>query len=217
MAALAVATAMELGRWQPARDFAVMGGQLVLSRTGKNQCDDGACWNTQAILDLQRAGDEVEFENARFHGDVYRRRLVHQYAEQLRCNSRPRRGQAGCAAEPHALSFAAMESLACATVFTFDATTPQGDTLNDSASLANALVFVGYPENPYLAFASTERSVSIDPTYGLNADQSSSVGSCSSTCVKLSSTNISGQCCSCEGRTGTYVRSSFSPSLYLCS
>jgi hypothetical protein len=216
MAALAVATAMELGRWQSVSDFEVAGGELVLTDTGKSRCDDGACWNTQAILDPQRGGSDIEFEHAQFHGDVFRRRLVHQHAEQLRCAARGGRGHSGCAAEPHALSFDTSDADACTTVFTFDATTPEGGILSDPASLANALVFVGYPENQYLAFASTDRSVSVDPTYGLNEDPSTSAGSCSATCTKISSSDVSGDCCACGGTTGAYVRSTFSTSVYLC-
>lgn len=215
MAALAVATAMELGRWQPASDFAVAGGELVLSDTGRSRCEDGACWNTQAILDLQRAGAAVEFEHERFHGDVFRRRLVRQYAEQMRCSARAS-GRSGCEAELHALSFASSDADACTTVFTFDATTPEGAALDDPASLANELVFVGYPENPYLAFASTDRSVSVDPTYGLNEDPGTSAGSCSATCTRITSSDASGQCCMCGGTAGAYVRSMFSTSVYLC-
>lgn len=217
MAALAVAAAMELGRWQPALDFALERGSLVLSDVGKSQCDDGACWNTQAILDLQRAGrDEVEFEHARFSGDALQRRLRQQYGEQLRCDSGPGRGRGKCVAELHALSFAATSSDVCATVFTFDATTPDGGLLSDPADLANKLVFVGYPENPYLAFASTERSVSIDPTYGLNDDPNTTAGQCSATCTKIASSDVTGQCCMCNGSSGAYARSPFSTAVYLC-
>lgn len=216
MAGLAVATALELGRWQPALDFAVERGWLVLSDIGKSQCDDGVCWNTQAILDLQRAGrEEVEFENARFSGDALRRRLRQQYGEQLRCDSQGR-GRGKCVAEIHALRFAATSSDACATVYTFDATTPEGGPLDDPADLANKLVFVGYPENPYLAFTSTERSVSIDPTYGLNEDPNTSGAACSATCTKVTSSDVTGQCCMCNGGVGSYVRSPFSTAVYLC-
>jgi hypothetical protein len=216
MAALAVATAMELGRWQSVSDFDVAGGELALTDSARSRCEDGACWNTQAILDLQRAGADIEFEHAQFHGDVFRRRLVRQHAEQQRCDARAGRGHSDCEAETHALSFSSSDADACTTVFTFEATTPEGGALENPGSLAKALVFVGYPENPYLAFASTDRSVSVDPTYGLNEDPSTSAGSCSSTCVKMSSSDASGQCCMCGGAAGTYARSTFSASVYLC-
>ena len=57
MAALAVSAAMELGRWQPTKDFAIgrIGSSeaLVLSATGRARCVDD-CANTQALLDFQK-------------------------------------------------------------------------------------------------------------------------------------------------------------------
>lgn len=216
MAELAVATAMELGRWQPTWDFDVSDGALALTSTGRAQCEDGECLNTRGILDLQRAGrGEVRFAGMPFNGDAFRRRLVRQYAEQKRCEARPRRAPE-CAAELHALTFNSTHDEDCAKIFTFDATTPDGGRLVNTFDLANKLVFVGYPENPYLAFASTEATVSVDPTYGLNEDDGTSGGACSAACWRVSSTNLAGQCCSCDGRSGSYVRSTFSSSVYVC-
>jgi hypothetical protein len=77
MAALAVATATELGRWQSSKDFRIRGQALELSRAGKERCADGECWNTQALLDLQRAeAGEVELGSGQFEGRSFRRRLV---------------------------------------------------------------------------------------------------------------------------------------------
>ena len=58
MAALAVAAAKELGRWNPTTDFApgtASPWYTTLTATGKARCSDGKCWQTQAILDLQKA------------------------------------------------------------------------------------------------------------------------------------------------------------------
>ena len=55
MAGRAVATATELGRWEPTSDFEVKRGELRLTAAGKRRCDDGECWNTRSILELQDA------------------------------------------------------------------------------------------------------------------------------------------------------------------
>jgi hypothetical protein len=40
--------------------------------------------------------------------------------------------------------------------------------------------------------------------------------SCRNACTVFSSTNLTGTCCICGGAQGTYVRSAFSPNVYLC-
>lgn len=217
MAALAVATATELGRWQSSQDFVIRGKNLELSRAGKERCADGECWNTQALLDLQRAeAGEIELGRGQFNGRSFRRRLVAQFKEQERCEARPGKGRADCPAERHELRLESQQQGTCETIFTFAATTPAGGPLKNPAQLANKLVYVGYPENPYLLFTSTGSTVSIDPTYGLNEDGTTSAGSCSAACTKLSSADISGDCCVCNGVRRDYSRAAFSANVYLC-
>src|SRR5688500_238881 len=72
MAALGVAAAKELRRWQSTTDFAVSNNALVLTSTGKAQCGDGRCWNTQAVLDLQRAPfNTIKFGPITFNADNF--------------------------------------------------------------------------------------------------------------------------------------------------
>lgn len=219
LAALGVATARELRRWQSSRDFYVDSSyRLALTSTGKAQCADGRCWNTQAILDLQRAPfGTVKFGGVTFNADNFRSRIVSEFNEQKICESRTGSGDANCPAEEHKLTFKSQQPGACDTIFTFAATTPTGGALKSPAQLKNKLIFVGYPENPYLAFASTGSTVSIDPTYGLNeTTTTTSAGSCTAACLKMSSLNIGGQCCSCNGLNKKYTRSSFSTYAYIC-
>jgi hypothetical protein len=218
MAALAAATATELGRWQPTQDFRLERGSLELTRTGKRQCDDGACWNTQAILELQRAPSGVVILGGTiFDGDAFKNELASNFREQQRCESESDRpGHDGCRAERHELTLESVSSGACDTVFTFHAAGRDGQPLERPERLANKLIYVGYPENEYLSFASTASSVSIDPTYGLNPSDDTGSGSCTAACTKISSTNISGNCCTCNGETRHFVRSSFSTTTYLC-
>jgi hypothetical protein len=217
MAALAVATASELKRWQSTTDFAVQDGFLALSRAGKRRCEDGRCRNTEAILDLQRAPyGEVVIGDSILDSGALRTELAENFAEQQRCEAGGSRfGR--CSAEPHELTLASSESGACDTVFTFDATRPSGKPLREPGRLATQLIYAGYPENEYLSFTSTSSTVSIDPTYGLNDSGGTSTGSCSAACVKISMEDISGQCCSCSGVTRSYTRSTFNASTYLCS
>jgi hypothetical protein len=58
--------------------------------------------------------------------------------------------------------------------------------------------------------------VSIDPTYGLNDVGTTSSGACNSACIKIGVTDVSGQCCSCNGKTKAFRRSTWSPVTYLC-
>jgi hypothetical protein len=218
LAALGVAAAKELRRWQSSRDFYVDSSyRLALTSTGKAQCSDGRCWNTQAILDLQRAPfGTVKFGGVTFNADNFKSRLVSEFNEQKICESRSGTGDASCSAEEHRLVFNSQQVGACDTIFTFSATTPTGGALRTPAQLKNKLVFVGYPENPFLAFSSTGSSVSIDPTFGLNETNTTSTGSCSPACVRMSSSDMSNRCCTCNGQIKKYTRSAFSVNAYLC-
>lgn len=219
MAALAVATAQELKRWQPLQDFYINGsGQLALTSTGKSRCADGRCWNTQAILDLQRAPlNTVKLAGAMFNADNFRSQLYSNYNEQKICESRPD-NHAGdnCPAELHKLALKSVSPGSCDTVFTFNATSPTGTPLRYPAQLKNKLIYAGYPENAFLAFSSAGSTVSIDPVFGLNSTGSTSVGLCTAACTKMSAVDVSGQCCSCSGATRRFVRAMFSSAIYLC-
>ena len=218
LAALAVASARELRRWQSSRDFYVDSSyRLALTSTGKSRCSDGRCWNTQAILDLQRAPfGTVKFGGVTFNADNFKSRLVSEFNEQKICESRTGTGGANCPAEEHLLTFKSQQPGACDTLFTFAATSPTGGALMSPSQLKNKLIFVGYPENEYLSFSSTGTTVTIDPTSGLNEGSSSSAGSCMAACVRMSSTDASGQCCSCSGQLKRYSRSTFNANTYLC-
>lgn len=218
MAALAVATAKELGRWQSSRDFFVdEAGRLALTDTGRARCADGECWNTQALLDLQGATPgEVEIGGVTFNPEVFNQSLVENFGEQLACEAHPGDSEESCSAEEHRLNFKHQREGACDTVFTFLAKDERGRALRHPEQLKNKLIFAGYPENEFLSFKSRGSLVSIDPTYGLNPGGSTTTGSCTAACTKISSTNITGQCCTCNGYTRTFVRSAWSAVTYVC-
>jgi len=218
MAGLAVATATELGRWEPTSDFEVKRGELRLTAAGKRHCDDGECWNTRAILELQDAPPgAVALGGKSFDAASFRRALARNFDEQRRCEANSGgRNRESCRAERHELTLDSVSPGACDTVYTFEATTPRGAPLREPERLANKLIYVGYPENEYLSFTSTATTVSIDPTYWLNPTDDTSSGACAAACIRISRTNVAGACCSCNGVVGEFERSSWSASTFTC-
>jgi hypothetical protein len=220
MAALAVATAKELGRWNPTTDFAPGTGApwyTTLTATGKARCADGRCVRTQAVLDLQKAPpNTVKFGSVVFNANNFVSTLTARWNEQKNCELRGGTGATNCTAEQHKLTFKSAQAGACDTIFTFDAKNTSGGNLTAPAQLKNKLMYVGYPSNPFLSFSSTGTTVSIDPTYGLNDDGTTSTGACSAACTKISTASVAGACCSCNGATKKYVKSAWSAATFLC-
>ena len=218
MAALAVVSGKELRRWQSSRDFSIdEDGRLVLTATGRARCPDGQCWNTEAVLGLQLAEPgSVKFGSITFDADAFSSRLYSEFFEQQLCDGAPGTSDLDCSAEEHELTFKHQRSGACDTIVSFLAKTPSGRALRHPDQLANKLIFVGYPENDYLSFQTSGAMISIDPTYGLNEGGTTSTASCTAACTKMSSVDISGTCCSCNGAIGKFVRSSWSTTTYLC-
>ena len=222
MAALAVSAAMELGRWQPTRDFAIgrvsNSEALVLSATGKARCVDG-CANTQGLLDFQKneASGKVVFPGGvKLDSAALRSRLVAKFRDQIGCEMQPSNGgTTNCPVEEHTLTFQRSEKGGCDTNFFFVAKKPDGTALNYPAQLKNKLLWADRV-NPYIGFQSVGEVVSIDPTFGLNERGSVSNGSCMAACVKIGLTDVSNACCSCGGATRTFKRSIWSPVTYIC-
>ena len=219
MAALAVAAAKELKRWNPTTDFApgtAAPWYTTLTATGKARCG-GNCWNTQAILDLQKsAPNTIKFGSVVFNANNFVSTLTARWNEQKNCELRGGTGASNCTAEQHQLTFKSSAPGACDTVFTFDAKSTTGGNLLHPDQLKNKLIFVGGSANPYLAFSSTGTTVSIDPTYGLDEDASTSTGSCSAACTKIAAASQVGKCCSCNGKTSTYKKSTVNSNTFLC-
>jgi Cellulose or protein binding domain len=223
MAAIAVAAAMEMGRWQPSRDFTI-GKQgkdeiLILSAEGKSRCADGVCSNAQALLDFQKdeANGKVEFPgNVRLNAPALRSRLVAKFREQVTCESQPSNGgTSNCPVEEHTLTFQRSEKGGCDTNFFFVARQPDGQPLQYPAQLKNKLSWVDRT-NPYIGFQSVGEVVSIDPTFGLNERGSTTTGACLAACVKIGAADIEGDCCSCGGVAKSFARSVWSTATFIC-
>jgi len=128
------------------------------------------------------------------------------------------------AIEPHTLRFNRKEAGGpCGNYYWYDITEPNGMTLNDPAATWIQLIFAGGKQtasgadvNPFIAQKVSGSQVAIDPTYGLNEGGSTTSGSCTASCLKISTANIAGQCCSCSGATKKFVKSTWSATTYSC-
>lgn len=212
MAALAVSTATELKRWQPTRDFVSSRGTLKLTATGRSRCADGNCWNTQAILDLQSApAGTVEIRpGVMLDPRALRSALTMNLTFQIF-------SLFSMLVPDHKFELLYSEAGGCDQFYWFNVTTPTGGVVSSAltSTLKQKLTWVGGSGNPYIQFQSTGTMVGIDPTYGLNQVGSTSTGTCAAVCTKMSSTNIAGSCCSCNG-TKKFTRSAWSTKTYLC-
>jgi hypothetical protein len=223
MAALAVSAAMEIGRWQPRQDFTIgrVGSDeaLILTATAKARCADRICFNTQALLDFQKneANGKVLFPgNVALNSPALRSRLVAKFRDQISCEMQPSNGgTTNCPAEEHTLTFQRSEKGGCDTNFFFVARRPDGQPLQFPGQLKNKLLWADRT-NPYVGFQSVGEVVSIDPTFGLNERGSTTTGTCSAACVRIGSTDLEGDCCSCAGENRSYVRSAWNTRTFIC-
>lgn len=223
MAALAVSAAMEIGRWQPSRDFTIgkLGSEemLILTAQAKSRCADKVCANTQALLDFQKneASGVVKFPGGvSLNSPALRSRLVAKFRDQVGCEQQPSNGgTTNCPSEEHTLTFQRSEKGGCDTNFFFVARAPDGQPLRYPAQLKNKLLWADR-ENPYIGFQSVGEVVSIDPTFGLNERGSTTTGACFAACVKVSRNDASGDCCTCGGANKVFRRSPWNASTYLC-
>jgi hypothetical protein len=212
MAALAVATATELKRWQPTKDFAVRNGRLELTTTGKSQCADKTCWNTQALLDLQSApaGSVQIRPGVMLDSRAYRSGLTTNVIFQVF-------SLLSFFAPEHKFQLLSSEPGGCDQFYWFDVKSPTGGVVSSTLTslLKEKLAWVGGDRNPYIQFESQGTRVGIDPTYGLNEAGATAGGSCIAACTKVSSTDITGTCCSCNGNK-KFSRSPWNAATYLC-
>lgn len=245
MAAIAVAAAKELGRWQATKDFVIAktdgwsensyGWQEAIKLAsgtdssgqpiGKSRCSDGECKNLQALLAMQydSAANQVYLQGSGstkvlLNPGALRSRTVAKWREQKSCDDAARDGDSTqCPRELHSLTFLSSEKGSCDTNFYFQAKQANGSSLRYVNQLKHKLRFAD-PHNPYVDFQDLGGGkVSIDPTYGLNEDGSSTAGSCVAACTKISYTNLSGDCCTCGGYNKAFKQSTFSSRVFICT
>jgi hypothetical protein len=219
LAALAVSTASELGRWQPVKDFELSWGSLALSATGAAQCADGECFNTRALLELQKdVASEAEIRpGVKVNPRLLRAALTTAYARQSTCFSLLGMPFIGCGVPEHQFALAYTNEGTCDTNYWFDVQRPTGEPLDEAemAALEKGLIWVNVERNEYVSFQVDGNKVGIDPTYGLNTGDTAITAVCSAACTKISDDDLEGQCCSCNGNK-QFVRSTWNRSTYLC-
>lgn len=234
MAALAVAVAQDLGRWQTGVDFvqgynageilALASGSDANGPKGKSRCADGKCARVQAILDMQldAAANKVWFQGSGstkvlMNPQALRTRMLGKWREQKDFDARARDGAADQPPkELHKLAYVSAAKGGCDTNFTFKATTTTGTALKYPNQLKYKLAFADI-HNPYINFTNLGGgNVSIDPTSGLNEENTTSSGACLAVCTKVSTASVAGQCCSCGGVSKKFAKATFNANIFLC-
>ncbi|MDQ2646950.1 MAG: hypothetical protein M3020_24310 [Myxococcota bacterium] len=240
IAAVAVAIATELGRWNVSTDFTTKIGtynqrHLTLSTQGQAQCTarGNNCENLKALLFFQDAkyDNYIRFPNrVKLSAYSYAARLVAGWEGQRTCEQRARDAIAqrkpippdACPAEDHSLTLFSTAPGGCDMNFTYTAKKPDGTPLANPAQLKNKLVWANDGGsmtnlNPYIQFQSTASTVTVDPTWDLNQPGSASGGSCTLSCQKYDKNNVlTGQCCTCNGQSGTFQLGA-TANVYKCS
>ena len=243
MAAFAVAVAQDLGRLNASKDFVMIttSGQSETSpgmqqamklasgsdangAIGKNRCADGKCARVQAILDMQydQANNKVYFQGTGttkvlLNPAALRARLYAKWQDQIACDKTPKDGDVNsCTKELNSLTYVSKAAGGCDTNFTFSVKGVNNAVLKYPNQLKNEIKFAD-TSNPYINFTNLGNgNISIDPTYGLNDDGTTSTGSCTAACTKISVSSVAGQCCSCGGVTKTFSKAAWSPTTFLC-
>jgi len=231
MAALAVAVAQQLGRWNASKDLDGTGSMLRLTSgsdasgaIGKSRCADGTCARVQALLDMQldAASGKVYIQGTGatkvlLDPPALRSRMLAKWNEQRTCDQAPRNGTStDCTTEQNKLTYVSAAAGGCDMNFTFAAKNTSGGALQYINQLKNELKFAD-SQNPYLNFTNLGNgNVSIDPTYGLDDTGTSSTGSCTAACTKISTTSLAGSCCSCGGVSKLFSKAAWSATTFLC-
>jgi hypothetical protein len=235
MAALAVAAGHELGRWRAGLDFEVYGSVIRLTSgtgsdgkpRGKSRCSGAVCPRTEAMLAMQNdtaTGVYVQAETSTskvlVNPPALRTRMVAKLQEQINKDKDAKDGDTYQVPKTaHTLTGAGITTLGgCGPHYkfnvAFDATTTTPKPL--PAQLKWALSFADQ-QNGWVDFQDLGGGVvAIDPTYGLNDEDTTSSGSCTVACTKVSTTNIAGACCSCSSVNKTFKKSTFNANTYLC-
>ena len=128
------------------------------------------------------------------------------------------------AIEPHRLTFNRKETGGpCGNYYWYDVKQPNGLALRDAASTYVQLIFAGgkptpsgVDVNPFISQKVSGNQVAIDPTYGLSDSGTTSTGACTASCLKISTSNVVGQCCACNGTNAKFAKSAWSAVTFLC-
>jgi hypothetical protein len=219
MSAVAVAAGREIKRWLPMRDFRfnTYTNRLELTEHAAPRCPNRVCTNTQAVLDMQKAPNySVTFPGGiKLDTGMLKNVLRTNWNEQVNCYNNN-----SCPQEAWDLGYTNWEKGSCDVKYFFNVHQQGWGSRITSEwelnKLKDNLVFLGYPENKMLNLYVRNGQISCDPTAGLNEGGTTTSGSCTLACTKFSTSNVAGQCCSCNGVNRKLARSPFSSYMYLC-
>jgi hypothetical protein len=204
MAALAVAAAKELGRWNAGVDFQVNGDRIGLSSTGRGRCTN-SCKGIDALLALQNDNatgvyiQDTAATKVLVNPGALRSRMKAKQEEQKNKDATAKDGKSALtqglpAKTGHRLTSAGTTTFSggCGPYFkfnvAFDAINPPPAA--DKKPLAGQLKYSLYfadQANGWVDFRDLGNNVvAVDPTYGLNEGSSTSAGSCEIACTKVS-------------------------------
>ena len=189
-AALAVAMADELGRWDPARDLQIANGAWVGMGTAVQLnpaavCLKNNCANTKALLGQQDARLASVVDQNVFNPWMYNSEVVASMDRNANFLSDLQRNNPGKLPPAHKLTKVAgpvnLGTGACGPHYVFQADKLDGTplTATEAANISNGMCFYGFGNcgngNPYISYAVTSQGcpagrtcVAIDPTDGDN-------------------------------------------------
>ena len=213
-AALAVAMATEMGRVDPLADLKLGYLGVTISDSGWNRCwyaGYNGCPNTWAILNMQDPAVNNQVNQAVFNSTAFREDLKASFDRQRNHENHLRQNEPSRMPEDHSLRETGMTNYgACGIHYDFKATG------NKISNIKERLVFFGGNSNPFLAFRSTDTTISIDPTGTMNGDTTTVTNVCTLGCTAYGS-QLRDKCCSCDGRQGLYKTASWDRTMLYCA
>jgi hypothetical protein len=238
LAALAVAAAQDLGRWDAGLDFNVVNGDRIALASGTgtdgkpkgtSRCSGGQCKRIAPLLALQNdnaTGVYVQGETSNtkvlVNPAALRSRMKAKLEEQRTKDAAAKDGTSNLAPKTgHTLTANGTASNlgGCGAHFKFNVA--YNATTTNPKPLVGQLRYKLYfadQANGWVDFRDLGNNVvAIDPTYGLNEGDTQTAGACEVACTKVSpSSNLTDKCCSCGGVSKKFKVSPFSTAIYLC-